>query len=62
MTALAELGVICVGDPDDCVRTASRFRDQGIDQLITLHQMGNLPADRVLESMQLFGQHVLPRF
>lgn len=62
VTALAELGVICVGDPDDCVRTASRFRDQGIDQLITLHQMGNLPADRVLESMRLFGRHVLPRF
>jgi alkanesulfonate monooxygenase SsuD/methylene tetrahydromethanopterin reductase-like flavin-dependent oxidoreductase (luciferase family) len=58
--ALAELGVICVGDPDDCVRAARRFEAQGIDQLITLHQIADLPAERVLRSIGHFGESVIP--
>jgi alkanesulfonate monooxygenase SsuD/methylene tetrahydromethanopterin reductase-like flavin-dependent oxidoreductase (luciferase family) len=60
--ALAELGVICVGDPDDCLAAARRFAAQGIDQLVTLHQMGDLPHDRVMDSIRLFGAHVIPAF
>jgi alkanesulfonate monooxygenase SsuD/methylene tetrahydromethanopterin reductase-like flavin-dependent oxidoreductase (luciferase family) len=60
--ALAELSVICVGDPDDAVRTAERFEAQGADQLIMLHQMGRIPHEDVMRSIQLTGEHVIPRF
>jgi alkanesulfonate monooxygenase SsuD/methylene tetrahydromethanopterin reductase-like flavin-dependent oxidoreductase (luciferase family) len=59
---LAELGVICVGDPDDAVRTIAGFAAQDVDQIITSHQVGGLPNEHVMRSVELFGQHVIPRF
>jgi alkanesulfonate monooxygenase SsuD/methylene tetrahydromethanopterin reductase-like flavin-dependent oxidoreductase (luciferase family) len=59
---LAELGVICVGDPDDAVRTIEGFAAQDVDQIITSHQFGGMPQDKVMRSVELFGQHVIPKF
>jgi alkanesulfonate monooxygenase SsuD/methylene tetrahydromethanopterin reductase-like flavin-dependent oxidoreductase (luciferase family) len=59
---LAELGVICVGDPEDAARTIEGFAAQDIDQVITSHQFGGMPQDKVMRSVELFGQHVIPTF
>ncbi|WP_329171321.1 LLM class flavin-dependent oxidoreductase [Streptomyces sp. NBC_01477] len=60
--ALTELGVVCIGDPRTCSEVTSGYQAQGIDQFITLQQFGRLPHGRVMRSLQLMGEQVIPKF
>jgi alkanesulfonate monooxygenase SsuD/methylene tetrahydromethanopterin reductase-like flavin-dependent oxidoreductase (luciferase family) len=51
---------IIVGDPDKCVRKLERYRDLGLDRVLCLMQCGAIPHDRVMQSIRLFGKHVIP--
>ena len=54
---------ICVGDPDDVVRTVARYRDIGLDQLVFIPATGwHVPHEKTLESIAVAGKKVLPRF
>lgn len=59
-TMLAELGYCALGDPDSCIRVAKRFQALGVDQLLMLMQTAGVPHEKVLESIRLFGQAVIP--
>ena len=59
---LIDLGIICVGDPDEAVTTIDRFVAQDIDQVITCHQFTGMPHDRIAASIELFGNHVIRKF
>jgi alkanesulfonate monooxygenase SsuD/methylene tetrahydromethanopterin reductase-like flavin-dependent oxidoreductase (luciferase family) len=62
LKAAADVGAICVGDPDDCARTIQRFTDIGADQLTFAATVSDYDMDVVRESYETFGRHVVPRF
>lgn len=55
-------GTFCGGDPDACIRTAEKYESQGIDQFLPLFQAGNIPHDKIMSSIRLFGKYVIPHF
>ncbi|MCC5952627.1 MAG: LLM class flavin-dependent oxidoreductase [Acidimicrobiia bacterium] len=57
-----ELGMVVVGDPDDCAKAVQRWVDIGADQLCFSPTTNNLSSDVVIESMELFGKEVIPQF
>ena len=59
---LLDNGTFCAGDPDACIRTVERYQALGIDQLMPIFQAGRIPHEKVMSSIRLFGQHVIPQF
>jgi alkanesulfonate monooxygenase SsuD/methylene tetrahydromethanopterin reductase-like flavin-dependent oxidoreductase (luciferase family) len=58
---MTENDMVIVGDPDECIRKVKTYFDStGIDQLICQMQFGAVPHDRIMESIRLFGEHVIP--
>ncbi|MFG2895176.1 LLM class flavin-dependent oxidoreductase [Streptomyces sp. NPDC048248] len=55
-------GFFCVGSPETCAQCVERWRDIGVDQLVLNCQLGTLPHESILRSLDLFGQEVMPRF
>jgi hypothetical protein len=51
-----------IGDPEQCMKLASGYRDAGCNILLCHVNPKDLPRDRVLESIRLLGEHVLPEF
>jgi len=51
--------VIC-GSPDTVIEQCKRYMDTGMDTLLTMHQVGAIPHETVMRSIQLFGEHVIP--
>ena len=62
LTVAVEIGMVAVGDPDDCAKAVQRWVDIGADQLCFSPTTNNLPTEVVVESMELFGKEVLPQF
>jgi alkanesulfonate monooxygenase SsuD/methylene tetrahydromethanopterin reductase-like flavin-dependent oxidoreductase (luciferase family) len=62
MAGLIENGTFCIGDPDTCTRIIEKYEAAGVDQLICFMQVGRIPHDKILRSIELFGEKVIPRF
>ena len=58
----AEIGMVVVGDPDDCAKAVQRWVDIGADQLCFSPTTNNMDQDSIVASMELFGREVIPRF
>jgi alkanesulfonate monooxygenase SsuD/methylene tetrahydromethanopterin reductase-like flavin-dependent oxidoreductase (luciferase family) len=59
---LDAMGAVIVGTPEKCIERVKRYRDAGCDQLLCLMQPHKIPAEKVMRSIELFGQHVIPAF
>jgi alkanesulfonate monooxygenase SsuD/methylene tetrahydromethanopterin reductase-like flavin-dependent oxidoreductase (luciferase family) len=59
---LCDRGVIIAGDPDSCIKGVQLYEDIGVDQVILIMQTETIPHERVLQSIEMFGKHVLPAF
>jgi len=59
---LCERGVIIAGNPDSCIKGVQLYEDIGVDQVILIMQTETIPHERVLQSIEMFGKHVLPAF
>jgi alkanesulfonate monooxygenase SsuD/methylene tetrahydromethanopterin reductase-like flavin-dependent oxidoreductase (luciferase family) len=59
---LHESDMIVVGDPDHCIQRIKKYHNFGIDTVICLMQIYNIPHAKVMESIKLFGEHVIPYF
>jgi alkanesulfonate monooxygenase SsuD/methylene tetrahydromethanopterin reductase-like flavin-dependent oxidoreductase (luciferase family) len=57
-----EAGHIMAGTPEDCIKAVQPFADAGIDELIIHMQMGGVPHEAIMESIELFGRDVIPKF
>jgi len=57
-----EIGMVVVGDPDDCAKAIRRWEDIGADQLCFSPTTNNMHQEQIIESMELFGKEVLPQF
>jgi alkanesulfonate monooxygenase SsuD/methylene tetrahydromethanopterin reductase-like flavin-dependent oxidoreductase (luciferase family) len=56
-----EKGAVMVGDPEDCLRVAKVYEAAGIDMLLMLVQVGAIPHDKVMQTIDLIGKHVMPK-
>lgn len=50
------------GTVEDAIGYVERLIDAGADEVMFLIQMGTVPQKAALETIQLIGQHVIPRF
>jgi alkanesulfonate monooxygenase SsuD/methylene tetrahydromethanopterin reductase-like flavin-dependent oxidoreductase (luciferase family) len=62
MDKLCDDGVVCVGDPEHCIRTIKRWEELGVDQIMCLIQAGRIKHEQALESIKNFGKYVIPYF
>ncbi len=62
MKMAAELGMVAIGDPDDCAKSIRRWEEIGIDQLCFSPTTSNLTTEQITSSLELFGKEVLPQF
>ncbi len=54
--------MVIVGNPDKCVRKLEKYQAAGIDRILCLMQAGRIPHEAVMNSIRLFGKHVIPHF
>jgi alkanesulfonate monooxygenase SsuD/methylene tetrahydromethanopterin reductase-like flavin-dependent oxidoreductase (luciferase family) len=59
---LDAMRAVIVGDPDTCIERVRHYRQAGCDQLLCLMNPYSIPPDKVMRSIELFGQHVIPAF
>lgn len=59
---LLENGTYCIGDPDACIRTIRKYEEAGVDQIICFMQAGRIPHAKIMRSIELFGEKVIPAF
>jgi alkanesulfonate monooxygenase SsuD/methylene tetrahydromethanopterin reductase-like flavin-dependent oxidoreductase (luciferase family) len=60
--SLLEGGFVMAGTAEDCAKTLDGFRQAGVDQVIIHMQMGNVPHERIMESIELIGRELIPSF
>jgi alkanesulfonate monooxygenase SsuD/methylene tetrahydromethanopterin reductase-like flavin-dependent oxidoreductase (luciferase family) len=53
--------VIC-GDPDTCIKKVRRYQEAGCQQLMCFMQIHSIPHQKVMDSIKLWGKHVIPYF
>jgi alkanesulfonate monooxygenase SsuD/methylene tetrahydromethanopterin reductase-like flavin-dependent oxidoreductase (luciferase family) len=54
--------MVIVGDVDHVIRKVERYQQAGLDHFISLMQADRIPHPAVMESIDLFAKHVMPRF
>jgi alkanesulfonate monooxygenase SsuD/methylene tetrahydromethanopterin reductase-like flavin-dependent oxidoreductase (luciferase family) len=59
---LSEAGACVLGTPDDCVAACRRYEEAGVDLLLCLVNPFKIPHDKVMQTIDLFGTHVIPEF
>ncbi len=55
-------GTCVLGTPDQCIETCRRYEAAGVDQLLCLVNPYKVPHDKVMQTIQLMGEHVIPEF
>jgi alkanesulfonate monooxygenase SsuD/methylene tetrahydromethanopterin reductase-like flavin-dependent oxidoreductase (luciferase family) len=53
--------MVAAGTPDDLLEVLQRFKDVGVDQVIVHMQMGGVPHDAIMKTIELMGKEVLPK-
>ena len=59
---LADRAVVIAGDPDSCIEALKKHEATGIDQMMIMMQTETIPHEKVMRSIELFGEHVIPEF
>ena len=59
--ALPEQDMIIVGTPEECLRKILRYEAVGVDQLLCYVQFGDLPHDKVMRTLELLGNDIMPQ-
>jgi alkanesulfonate monooxygenase SsuD/methylene tetrahydromethanopterin reductase-like flavin-dependent oxidoreductase (luciferase family) len=54
-------GMVLVGSPETITNTIRGFRDVGATQMLMATQLGRIPHEKVLSSIRLFGDEVIPK-
>jgi alkanesulfonate monooxygenase SsuD/methylene tetrahydromethanopterin reductase-like flavin-dependent oxidoreductase (luciferase family) len=55
-------GGAIIGSPDTCISLLEGLAESGVDEIILFMQGGTTPHDKIIESIKLFGKHIIPRF
>jgi alkanesulfonate monooxygenase SsuD/methylene tetrahydromethanopterin reductase-like flavin-dependent oxidoreductase (luciferase family) len=59
---LLDNGMILVGSPERICKTIQGFVEAGATQILTAMELGTIPHEAVLSSIELFGREVIPNF
>ena len=59
---IRELDSVIIGDVETCRSKMAKFADIGMDRLMCLFQMGEIPQREILSSMRIVGTELLPHF
>lgn len=59
---LCERGIIIAGDPDSCIKGVQLYEEAGVDQVITIMQTETIAHEKAMQSIEMFGKHVIPAF
>ena len=59
---IRDSGSAVVGDPDQCVKAAKVYEEVGVDLLLCLVNPYNIPHEKVMQTIELMGKHVIPEF
>ncbi len=62
MDFLRETNACVVGDPEECVRMFKAYEEAGVDLLLCLMNPYKIPHDKVMQTIELLGKEVIPRF
>jgi alkanesulfonate monooxygenase SsuD/methylene tetrahydromethanopterin reductase-like flavin-dependent oxidoreductase (luciferase family) len=54
--------MVIVGDVDHVIRKVEKYKAAGLDHFISLMQADRISHPAVMQSIELFGRHVMPRF
>ncbi len=54
--------MIIAGDPEKCVEKVKRYEQAGTELLLCHMQTYKIPHQKVMDSIRLFGKHVIPYF
>ncbi|MBI2914086.1 MAG: LLM class flavin-dependent oxidoreductase, partial [Chloroflexi bacterium] len=57
-----ESGTLCIGSPERCRAVVERYAETGADQLILMVQAGRIPHEKVMQTIQLFGEEIIPEY
>lgn len=60
MDEFDEQDMIIVGGPDKCIEKIRRYEAAGVDHLLCLMQAGRIRHEDIMESIELFGRHIIP--
>ena len=59
---IRHLDSVIIGDVATCHAKMARYRDIGVDRLMCLVQMGEVPHDAVIRTIRLIGERLVPEF
>ena len=59
---LCDRAVVIAGDPDDCIEALKKHEASGIDQMMVMMQTETIPHEKVMESIRLWGEYIIPEF
>lgn len=62
LKGMVDIGMVAVGDADDCMGVMQKYMDAGADQVVISPMTTTLPFDVTMESCRLFGEKVIPKF
>jgi hypothetical protein len=51
-----------MGNPEDCIKFIEQFAAIGVEELMFNFQLGPVTHGEVMDSIRLFGTHVMPFF
>ena len=57
-----ESGSLMVGSPERVRKVIRNYADAGVDQLILMVQAGRIPHEKIMQTIRLLGEEVLPAF
>ena len=57
-----EAGTLCIGTPERVRNAVQKYADAGCDQLILMVQVGRIPHEKVMQTIKLMGEEVIPHF
>jgi alkanesulfonate monooxygenase SsuD/methylene tetrahydromethanopterin reductase-like flavin-dependent oxidoreductase (luciferase family) len=59
---LIDAGACVLGTPDQCVEACKRYEACGVDLLLCLVNPYKIPHDKVMQTIEMMGEHVIPAF
>ncbi len=62
MDILMDMNACVCGTPDDAIEQCKRYEAAGVDLLLCLVNPYSIPHDKVMQTIELIGKHVIPAF
>lgn len=57
---LCDSAAVVVGDPETCIQKLKLYEQAGADEVLI--RMDGMPHEKIMDSIRLFAEHVIPKF